>query len=853
MSEQQKSGFFRTYNLTQAQKEPKQAAAHQLTALGRLQQWFEKKYSDAGSILVLPTGGGKTSTAMRFLCTNALSDGYKVLWLAHTHHLLEQAFYSLESEVRVIRGKQQLNVRVVSGTVGHFRPCHIQPNDDVVICTLQTVTRAYQNQLTQLQAFFKAAGNKLFVVFDEAHHSPAPSYCKFITELRKNCPGMYSLGLTATPTYTDERNSGWLKKLFPQGILYQISPETLMADGILAKPIFESSHTAFAPDFDEDNYKEWVRNYRDLPEDIITKLAENRERNAFIAKTYADNKERYGKTIVFADRWFQCEQLRDFLKEQKKGIRVGTVYSHIDADPGSADARNKRNKDENAKAIEAFRNNQLDVLINVRMLTEGTDIPNVNTVFLTRQTTSKILLTQMVGRALRGTKFGGTQQAYIVSFIDNWQHLINWAGYDPLEETPTADDVPKVSERLPIQLISIDLVRRLIRQINSGVNINSAPFLTLMPIGWYRVELEMLTEGNENIEIVQRLVMVFENEKNSYNNFIQFIKDIEESELEAFVEPTVSFDGYHQQRVERLQESIFSNSKQHIGGDLLLNLFYIVCHIAQNDRETPVWFDFEQRQEHNLDNVAQRFIDERLSRLEEDEKLGEEYNREDRYWTIIYYSYELFKSQYNACVEWLLATKHRGTNPEFNPPTITSKRPPAREPSEEIKQQVKQRDNYRCVCCGNPYKLEIDHIHPKYYGGEHSLDNLQTLCKTCHGIKELKTINFLARETPLKIQPINFPNLELPKPEQVNSMHQWEYFLRRTVNFLYRCEAVKSVKLQDGWATQSWEISLYAGNDPRWLKQYREELQEQIRRGRERAKLYGQVEIIITAPKFDVL
>jgi superfamily II DNA or RNA helicase len=39
-------------------------------------------------------------------------------------------------------------------------------------------------------------------------------------------------------------------------------------------------------------------------------------------------------------------------------------------------------------------NDSLDVLINVRMLTEGADVPSVRTVFLTRQTTSQILLTQ---------------------------------------------------------------------------------------------------------------------------------------------------------------------------------------------------------------------------------------------------------------------------------------------------------------------------------------------------------------------------------------------------------------------------------------------------------------------------
>ena len=58
-------------------------------------KWFGKESEGhKGGILVLPTGGGKTFTAVRFLCQGPLSKGYKVLWLAHTHHLLEQAYYS---------------------------------------------------------------------------------------------------------------------------------------------------------------------------------------------------------------------------------------------------------------------------------------------------------------------------------------------------------------------------------------------------------------------------------------------------------------------------------------------------------------------------------------------------------------------------------------------------------------------------------------------------------------------------------------------------------------------------------------------------------------------------------------
>lgn len=131
---------------------------------------------------------------------------------------------------------------------------------------------------------------------------------------------------------------------------------------------------------------------------------------------------------------------------------------------------------------------------------------------------------------------------------------------------------------------------------------------------------------------------------------------------------------------------------------------------------------------------------------------------------------------------------------------------------------------------------------------------MQTLCRTCNGIKKLENINFCNHQTPLKKQPINLPALELPKPEQANDMEQWEQFLRRSVNFLYRCTAVKSVKINNsGWATHSWELCLHAGNDPRWLKQHLEKLKDRIRIGRERARFYGRVTITITAPNFDIL
>ncbi|MEW6102648.1 MAG: HNH endonuclease [bacterium] len=47
-----------------------------------------------------------------------------------------------------------------------------------------------------------------------------------------------------------------------------------------------------------------------------------------------------------------------------------------------------------------------------------------------------------------------------------------------------------------------------------------------------------------------------------------------------------------------------------------------------------------------------------------------------------------------------------------------------------------ERDGYKCRICGKTKKLHIHHIMPISYGGIHSLQNLITLCYTCHKKQE---------------------------------------------------------------------------------------------------------------------
>ncbi|MDQ3010734.1 MAG: HNH endonuclease, partial [Acidobacteriota bacterium] len=519
------------------------------------------------------------------------------------------------------------------------------------------------------------------------------------------------------------------------------------------------------------------------------------------------------------------------------------VYTHVDADPGGVAARRRRTADENKQALDAFRRDELDVLINVRMLTEGTDVPDIRTVFLTRQTTSGILLTQMIGRALRGPKFGGTAEAHIVSFFDNWQHLINWADYQPLSEGLADESAPEYAKRPPLQYVSIDLVQRLSRQMDTGQNITTGPFLSFLPVGWYRVEFETRVAGSDDLEDIRTMVMVFENERETYQQFMGFLREMD---LATFEAPEANFN----QQIEELtawRQKFFADFGERSESDLLTNLFHIARHMAQN-QTVPDFFLFEEREQHDLDRVARQIIEADLGPLRKNQALETEYSRTDCYWNVIYPNYLLFKSQYDACENHCVLG-------DVIPQQVPSPSHPElrveREPSDDLKEQVKARDGYRCLCCGEISRrsLQIDHVSPAYLGVINSLENLQTLCRVCNGHKGgINEINFRNNRTLLAAPPKSFTEFDLPPKRYASEPEEWEKFLQRSINFFYRCAAVEYVRIgRRGASFYHWQVYLYAHNDPRWLESHLPMLLQRIRGRRAEAKKPGPDKITIAA------
>lgn len=817
--------LYRKYNLVEARSKPtsKEPRVHQQKAISDLRTWYKAdNQPHAGKLLVIPTGGGKTFTAVHFLATEPLSEGYKVLWLAHTHHLLNQAYYSFRDGLGEIREPRDwLKVRAVSGTQRYFSSAEIEPDDDVIIATLQTITKAYKNDRAQLRAWLDSTDGKLAVVFDEAHHAPANTYRRLLQGLIDELPGIYLLGLTATPTYTDEKKRGWLTKLFPQDTCEPATANKLMAEGILARPRSLDVGTDISPELNEREYRMLLHSNRDLPDSVISNLAMNQNRNNFIVNHYLENREKYGKTLIFADRKEQCEYLSTKLKE--KGIAAESVYSRVGGGPLTYEGRMLRPLEHNAQAIEDFKDGKLDVLVNIRMLTEGTDVPDAETVFCTRQTTSRILLRQMVGRALRGPQFGGTDEANLVFFIDDWKQLIDFAEWGGLETGLAEEGYTELGKRPPLRLISIELIRRLAEQMSNELGVAPGPFLEFLPLGWYVVKYEQATEDGQTLP-VQKMIMVFESEAGSYRRVLELLEEGYLSRLEDTTQGIEAFS----ETIEELRELCFDEPAEHVGGTGKLDqdIFDLAAHLEQQE-EPPRFYPFEARQKHNLDTIARRAIDEDWGSRTIRNHLLRLFNDNNYYFNILYPRLSQLQHQFDLVKNRLLEADEVGADDDYEPAVIESSQPRLREAPPELKRQVKERDGRVCVCCGDTRSLQVDHIQPFIDGGGHEIDNLQTLCKVCNGLKGELYIDFGENNPPVKTPTRSLPNVMLPGKYLDDPAAGWERYLRRVINIFYRCRAVQAIKLhKTPGATlyTDWIIELYEGNDPGWLEPFGGEL-----------------------------
>ena len=714
----------------------------------------EESYS---TLVVLPTGGGKTYTASMWLLKNAIDKKKKILWIAHRQMLLDQAAESFQkfAYTEVVPHISSFRFRIVSGASSHDRTIDIKADDNLLIISKDSIGR----NIERLDKWL-AGEKELYLVVDEAHHSTAKTYRKVINYVKEKVPNLKLIGLTATPFRTAEEEQGLLGKIYSDGvsdgqvvrgdigITYQIGLKELINRQILSKPIFESYFT-------EENYgdslglESWERiQYLDnLPDDIASQMAESAARNKLIVETYKEKQDEYGQTIVFAVNVIHAIQLSALFN--KAGIKSDFVVSDIrDSVTGVTVSR-----EDNERKLEAYRNGELQVLVNVNILTEGVDLPKTKTVFLARPTVSSILMTQMVGRALRGTAAGGTSNAYIVSFIDHWNEHIAWVNPESLfagdNEFQDSDDSERIKR--DIQLIAISKIEEFARILDNSVDttdLERVPFEKRIPIGMYAFNY---LEENGMDHSYQ--VMVYDSTQEAYKNLMDSLPSL-------FKSFDVTEEYLNQEQLDEMEEQCRDSF---FCGEMIppyesRDVINIIKYYAQYE-EAPRFYTFEEVDRNKLDisKIAQHIWDEDMGVRKKAEYIDELWNSGDDNMLRLFFGRKIYFSK-QLDIELIKISDPEIYDVGEGPIVDVGLKKLEDLPLHEIgkirpdlekmlrdstfEKYTDSEGNHCCALCGfkdrSRASFHVDHIIAMNNGGKSVLENLQILCHSCNARKSDK-------------------------------------------------------------------------------------------------------------------
>lgn len=326
-------------------------------------------------LMVLATGGGKTTIAAEMILA-AVMKGKKVLFIAHRRELIFQAHARLQQygiQAGIILGQK-----------------HKYKGDSVNVASVQTLVN---------REFPEAD----LVYIDEAHHfvleGTKPPKAKDllpwqdVEPAKEAKPSIYKkvfdhynrkafiIGLTATPKRLDGKPLGnvFEEMVIPEIEGNQVDIAWLQDQGYLVECRYFGA--PIEPDLSD--LKKTANG-----DFSAAKLAEKFDKKE-LYEGVLENYLKYGegkKTIVF------CTDIPSSLKLQKEfedhGIKAGHIDSYL-------------TDTERESALYAFKNGFIDVLLNVGILTEGYDLPDIEMMIAFRGTASESLWLQMIGRILR--------------------------------------------------------------------------------------------------------------------------------------------------------------------------------------------------------------------------------------------------------------------------------------------------------------------------------------------------------------------------------------------------------------------------------------------------------------------
>ncbi|HIX26125.1 MAG TPA: DEAD/DEAH box helicase [Candidatus Barnesiella excrementigallinarum] len=321
------------------------------------------KWNRVDNILYqMPTGTGKTR-----LFTSIIRDisiwglrhniNYRILIIAHRSELIEQSSRSLD--------KYRIKHGVLAGTMKDKRDL----TQAIQVASIQTITHPANQCLIDDLKFD-------FIIIDEAHHAVAKSYQK----LWEFCPDAKKLGVTATPWRMN--NSGFAQ-IF-DAYIPSMSIKDFIQKGWLATYQYYSIPTSSELVKSIESIREFDIE-GDYKNSALVEVCDTSKIRAQLYDSYEKNV--LGKKgIIYSISREHSEHI--CLQYRSRGVAIENIDSKTPAKVRE-------------KVIQAFRNGEIDIIVNVDIFSEGFDCPDIEFIQLARPTKSLVKYIQQVGRGLR--------------------------------------------------------------------------------------------------------------------------------------------------------------------------------------------------------------------------------------------------------------------------------------------------------------------------------------------------------------------------------------------------------------------------------------------------------------------
>jgi len=309
--------------------------------------------------LSLPTGSGKTRCLAELARRTRERGGGRVLALVHTRELVHQLAGAL-----------------AAGTgehVGVVMAADDEPDAGVVVGSVQSLRGRRLDDVLD-------AGRVSLLCVDESHHATSSnSYGTLVVRVAEWYPDVAVVGVTATPFRAGRER---MQTVLPRCVFERSIPDMTRA-GVLAPMVWQRVELAGL------DLRSLPRGQVDGERDYrLTELAAAMSGGAVVAATAELTAPLLGerRTVVFATDVRHAFALADAYRAQ--GIAAAPVWGAMPAP-------------DRVEVLGDWRAGRLQVVVNVNVVAEGFDLPELAAAVIARPTQSPGRYVQMVGRVSR--------------------------------------------------------------------------------------------------------------------------------------------------------------------------------------------------------------------------------------------------------------------------------------------------------------------------------------------------------------------------------------------------------------------------------------------------------------------